>query len=149
VPICEDGDVRARFLVRLEEIKQSVQIIEQLIDRIPGGPLNVYDDAKMTKPDKASVYGSIEGLIQHFELIMTNRGWEPPIAEAYGANETANGELGYYVVSDGGPRPWRARTRPPSFINYQIMPMLLEGHMLADTVAILGSLNIVAAELDR
>ena len=149
VPICEDGDVRARFLVRIEEIKQSAHIIEQLIDNIPGGPLNVFDDAKVTKPDKANVYGSIEGLIQHFELIMTNRGWEPPVAEAYGANETANGELGYFVVSDGGPRAFRARTRPPSFINYQIMPMLLEGHMLADTVAILGSLNIVAAELDR
>jgi NADH-quinone oxidoreductase subunit D len=149
VPVCEDGDVYARFLVRIEEMKQSIAIIRQLIDEIPGGPLNAYDDSKMVKPDKPDVYGSIEGLIQHFELIMTNRGWEPPIAEAYGANETANGELGFYIVSDGSPRPWRARTRPPSFINYQIMPMLLEGHMLADTVAVLGSLNIVAAELDR
>lgn len=149
VPVCADGDVRARFLVRMEEIRQSIHIIEQLIDDIPGGPVNVYDDSKMTKPDKADVYGSIEGLIQHFELIMTNRGWEPPIAEAYGANETANGELGYHVISDGSPRPWRARTRPPSFINYQVIAMLLEGHMLADTVAVLGSLNIVAAELDR
>jgi NADH-quinone oxidoreductase subunit D len=149
VPVCDDGDVYARFLVRIEEMKQSVAIIQQLIDHIPGGPLNAYDDSKMVKPDKPDVYGSIEGLIQHFELIMTNRGWEPPIAEAYGANETANGELGFYIVSDGSPRPWRARTRPPSFINYQIMPMLLEGHMLADTVAVLGSLNIVAAELDR
>ena len=149
VPVCEDGDVYARFLVRIEEMKQSIAIIRQLIDEIPGGPLNAYDDSKMVKPDKPDVYGSIEGLIQHFELIMTNRGWEPPIAEAYGANETANGELGFFIVSDGSPRPWRARTRPPSFINYQIMPMLLEGHMLADTVAVLGSLNIVAAELDR
>jgi NADH-quinone oxidoreductase subunit D len=80
---------------------------------------------------------------------MTNRGWSPPVAEAYGAQETANGELGYFIVSDGGPRPWRVKTRPPSFINYQVMGMLTEGHMLADVVAILGSLNIVAAELDR
>ncbi|MEN0019724.1 MAG: hypothetical protein AAF747_02450 [Planctomycetota bacterium] len=92
---------------------------------------------------------SIEGLIQHFELIMSNRGWEPPIAEAYGANETANGELGYFIVSDGSPRPWRVKTRPPSFINYSTMARLTEGHMLADIVAILGSLNVVAAELDR
>jgi NADH-quinone oxidoreductase subunit D len=149
VPVCDEGDVYARFLVRLEEIKQSFKIIDQLIDRIPGGPLDSFADSKMVKPSKGDVYGSIEGLIQHFELIMSNRGWKPPIAEAYGAQETANGELGYFIVSDGGPRAWRARTRPPSFINYQIMPKLIEGHMLADVVAVLGSLNIVAAELDR
>ncbi len=149
VPISHEGDVYARFQVRLEEAKQAIGIIDQLIDSIPGGPLDVFADSKMVKPAKEDVYGSIEGLIQHFELIMSNRGWEPPVAEAYGAQETANGELGYYVVSDGGPRAWRARTRPPSFINYQLMPKLIEGHMLADIVAVLGSLNIVAAELDR
>ncbi len=149
VPISTEGDVYARFQVRLEEAKQAISIIDQLIDAIPGGPLDVFADSKMVKPAKSDVYGSIEGLIQHFELIMSNRGWEPPIAEAYGANETANGELGFYVVSDGGPRSWRSKTRPPSFINYQLMPKLIEGHMLADIVAVLGSLNIVAAELDR
>ncbi len=149
VPIASDGDVYARFLVRLEEIKQAIKIIDQLIDNIPSGPIDVFSDSKMVKPPKSDVYGSIEGLIQHFELIMSNRGWEPPVAEAYGANETANGELGYFVVSDGGPRAWRVKTRPPSFINYQLMPKLIEGHMLADIVAVLGSLNIVAAELDR
>ncbi|MAY75660.1 MAG: NADH-quinone oxidoreductase subunit NuoD [Phycisphaerae bacterium] len=149
VPVSSEGDVYARFQVRLEEAKQSIKIIEQLIDNIPQGPLDVFADGKVTKPRKEDVYGSIEGLIQHFELIMSNRGWEPPVAEAYGANETANGELGYFIVSDGGPRPWRVKTRPPSFINYQLMPKLIEGHMLADVVAVLGSLNIVAAELDR
>ena len=149
VPLGSDGDVLTRFLVRLEEIKQARSIIRQLIDNIPGGPLDTFADGKMVKPSKKDVYGSIEGLIQHFELIMTNRGWEPPIAEAYGCNETANGELGYYVVSDGGPRAWRVKTRPPSFINYSVMAKLTEGHMLADVVAILGSINIVAAELDR
>ncbi|MCW5757939.1 MAG: NADH-quinone oxidoreductase subunit D [Phycisphaeraceae bacterium] len=149
VPVCQDGDVYARFLVRIEEIKQSVRIIDQLIDTIPAGPLNAFTDSKMVKPPKGEVYGSIEGLIQHFELIMSNRGWKPPVAEAYGCQETANGELGYFIVSDGGPRPWRVRTRPPSFINYQVMAKLTEGHMLADIVGILGSLNIVAAELDR
>ncbi len=149
VPVGSAGDVYERFQVRLAEAWQSIRIIEQLIDKIPGGPMDVFADSKMVKPRKADVYGSIEGLIQHFEIIMSNRGWEPPIAEAYGAQETANGELGYFIVSDGGPRPWRVRTRPPSFINYALMPKLIEGHMLADVVAVLGSLNVVAAELDR
>jgi NADH-quinone oxidoreductase subunit D len=149
VPVCTTGDVYARFLVRLEEVRQSVSIIEQLIDDIPSGPVNVFDDSKMHLPDKSSVYGSIEGLIQHFELVMWNRGWEAPIAEVYVAAETANGELGYFIVSDGSPKAWRAGCRPPSFINYSVFPKLIEGHLLADVVAVLGSLNIIAAELDR
>jgi NADH-quinone oxidoreductase subunit D len=149
VPVCDEGDVYARFLVRVEEIKQSIKIVEQLIDRIPGGPVDAFADAKMSKPPKRDVYGSIEGLIQHFELIMSNRGWTPPIAEVYGANEGPNGEQGFYIVSDGGPRPWRVKTRPACFINYQVMAKLTEGHMLADVVAVLGSINVVAAELDR
>lgn len=154
VPVHTDGDVYARFHVRLEEMRQSCDIIRQLLDddiwkQIKGAPLDTFADGKWAKPRKAEVYGSIEGLIQHFEIIMTNRGWEAPIAEVYGANETANGELGYYIVADGGPRPWRVKTRPPSFINFSVMARMLEGHMLADTVAVLGSLNIIAAELDR
>jgi len=149
VPIAHDGDVYARFLVRIEEIKQSIRIIEQLIENLPQGPVDTYVDEKWTKPSKDQVYGSIEGLIQHFEIIMTNRGWEAPIAEAYGAHETANGELGYYIVGDGSNRSWRVKTRPPSFLNYALMPKMIEGHMLADIVAVMGSLNVVAAELDR
>lgn len=149
VPISTAGDVYSRYLVRVEEVKQSVHIIKQLIDNIPDGPTNVDDDGKVLKPDKASVYGSIEGLIQHFELVMWNRGWKPPVAEVYTAQESPNGELGYYIVSDGGPKAWRARTRPPSFINYQVFPKLVEGHLLSDVVAVLGSLNVIAAELDR
>ncbi len=149
VPIATTGDVFARYLVRLEEIRQAAYIIEQLIDDIPAGPINIDDDGKMNKPDKTSVYGSIEGLIQHFELVMTNRGWTAPVAQAYAANETANGELGFFIVSDGGPRAWRAKCRPPSFINYAVFPKLIEGHLLSDLVAVLGSLNVIAAELDR
>jgi len=149
VPLAADGDVYARFQVRIAEMRESIRIVDQLIDDIPGGPMDTFSDAKMAKPPKKDVYGSIEGLIQHFELIMTNRGWDAPIAEAYGANETANGELGYFIVADGGPRPWRVKTRPPSFLNFATLPKMLEGHMLADAVAVLGSLNIVAAELDR
>lgn len=149
VPIATDGDAYARFLVRVEEIKQSRAIINQLIDNIPDGPIDAFADSKMVKPNKKDVYGSIEGLIQHFELIMTNRGWQPPIAEAYGANETANGELGYYIVSDGTKCPFRVKTRPPSFINYQVAAKMIEGHLLSDIVAVIGSINVVAAELDR
>jgi NADH-quinone oxidoreductase subunit D len=149
VPLAYDGDAYCRFLVRIEEVKQSMRIIDQLIDNIPAGPVDAFSDSKMVKPNKKDVYGSIEGLIQHFELIMTNRGWEPPVAEAYGANETANGELGYYIVSDGSKCPWRVRTRPPSFINYQAVAKMTEGHLLSDIVAVIGSINVVAAELDR
>jgi len=149
VPVCDEGDVYARFLVRIEEVRQAIRIIDQLIDNIPQGPVDTFADGKLVKPRKEDVYGSIEGLIQHFELIMTNRGWTPPVAECYACQETANGELGYYIVSDGSPRSWRAKTRPPSFNNYQVMAKMTEGHQLADVVAILGSLNIVAAELDR
>ena len=80
---------------------------------------------------------------------MTNRGWDTPIGECYGAIEGPNGELGFYIVADGGRCPWRASTRPPSFIHFQVLAKMLEGHMLADVVAVLGSLNIIAAELDR
>jgi NADH-quinone oxidoreductase subunit D len=149
VPIMHEGDVYCRFRVRVEEIKQAAHIIRQLIDKIPGGPTNVYDDVAVHIPAKAETYGSIEGLIHHFELFMDNRKWPAPIAEVYGANETANGELGFYIVSSGEPTIWRARTRPPSFINYQSFPKMMEGHMLADVVAVLGSLNVIAAELDR
>jgi len=149
VAIAEAGDVFARFLVRMEEMKQSVKIIEQLIDDIPGGPMNTDDDGKMAKPPKSAVYGSIEGLIQHFELVMTNRKWEAPVNEVYAATETGNGEHGFYIVADGGPVPWRVRHRPPSFIHFSCLPKMLEGHTLADTVAVIGSLNIIAAELDR
>ncbi len=149
VPVMETGDVYARFYVRLEEIKQSMHILRQLIDNIPKGPVNVSPEGKETLPPKKEVYSSIEGLIHHFELIMTNRGFEAPKGEVYGRIESANGELGYYVVSDGSNVPWRARTRPNSFINYQVFPKLIEGHTISDVVAILGSINIIAAELDR
>ncbi len=149
VPVAYEGDCYARYLVRVEEIKQSCHIIRQLIDRIPQGPVDAFADSKVVKPNKKDVYGSIEGLIQHFELIMTNRGWKPPIAECYFAQESANGELGYFIVSDGGPRPWRVKVRPPCFVNYSLMQRMAEGHLLSDIVACVGSINVVAAELDR
>jgi NADH-quinone oxidoreductase subunit D len=149
VPIMSTGDVYARYLVRLEEMKQSIHIIRQLIDNIPAGPVNVSPEGKEVLPPKEQVYSSIEGLIQHFEMIMTNRGFEAPKGEIYGCIESANGELGYYIVSAGENVPWRVRNRPPCYINYQTFPKLIEGHMISDVVAILGSINVIAAELDR
>lgn len=149
VPIAHGGDALARYLVRIEEMRQSAAIIAQAIDNIPAGRVDVAPDDRFNLPDKENVYGSIEGLIHHFEIVMTNRGFRVPVGECYAANESANGELGFYLVADGGPNPYRARCRPPSFINYQVFPRLIQGHMLADVVAVLGSLNIIAAELDR
>lgn len=149
VPIAHGGDVYSRFLVRLEELKQSAHILEQVVRMMPEGPVNVLADEKATLPNKREIYFSIEGLIHHFEKVMTNRGLAPPVGEAYFANETANGELGFYLVSDGGNAAYRARCRPPSFINYQLFPRLIEGHQLSDIPAVLNSVNIIAAELDR
>ena len=95
------------------------------------------------------MYGSIEATIQQFELVMHNRGFDAPIGEAYGSTEGPNGELGYYLVGDGDRTPWRVSVRPPCFFNFSAFAKMLEGHQLADFVAVLGSLNIIAAELDR
>ena len=100
-------------------------------------------------PDKNKVYSTIEGLIQHFELVMWNRGCPAPHDECYAAIEGPNGELGFYLVGDGSNVAYRARCRPPSFIHFALFPMLIRGHTVSDVVAVLGSLNIIAAELDR
>ncbi len=149
VPYATEGDCYARFQVRLEEMHQSLRIVEQAIENLPSGPVNVPVAEKYTLPDKATIHGSMEGLIQHFELIMPNRGAETPVNEAYAAVEGPNGELGFYVVADGTQNAWRARTRPPSFVNFQVFPHVIHDHLISDVVAILGSLNIIAAELDR
>jgi NADH-quinone oxidoreductase subunit D len=149
VPVAYGGDVFARFLIRMEEVRQSCAIIEQVVAMMPEGPINLTADQKVMLPDKREVYFSIEGLIHHFEKIMTNRGLTPPVGEAYFATETANGELGFYLVSDGGRSAWRARCRPPSFMHFQVFPKLVIGHQISDVPPVLNSLNIIAAELDR
>jgi NADH-quinone oxidoreductase subunit D len=143
------GDAYARYLVRMDEMLESLKIVHQTVENLPPGPINVDVDSKAVLPDQTAIYRSIESLIQHFELVMNNRKWETPHDEVYGATETANGELGFYVVGDGGGVPYRARTRPPSYIHFQLFPHLIVGHQLSDVVAVLGSLNIIAAELDR
>jgi NADH-quinone oxidoreductase subunit D len=149
VPYATEGDCYARFQVRLEEIYQSLKITEQALENLPTGPVNVPIAEKFPIPDKGTTYNSMEGLIQHFELIMPNRGMVSPVDEIYFAVESPNGELGYYLVSDGSQTAWRTRTRPPSFINFQVFPHVIKNHLIADIGAVLGSLNIIAAELDR
>jgi NADH-quinone oxidoreductase subunit D len=143
------GDCYARYLVRMEEMLESLKIVHQAVENLPAGPINVDIDSKAILPDKPATYRSIEGLIQHFELIMTNRQWKTPVDEVYGAVESPNGELGFYVVADGSGKPYRCRTRPPSYIHFAVFPLLIVGHQISDVVAVLGSLNIIAAELDR
>jgi NADH-quinone oxidoreductase subunit D len=143
------GDSLARYLVRMEEMLESLKIIDQGIENLPSGPVNVDVNSKVVLPDQFSTYRSIESLIQHFEIIMPNRGFHAPVDEVYGAIESPNGELGFYIVSDGTERAYRARTRPPSFIHFAIFPDIIVGHQISDIVVVLGSLNIIAAELDR
>ncbi|WP_437206205.1 NADH-quinone oxidoreductase subunit D [Planctomicrobium sp. SH664] len=143
------GDCYARYLVRMEEMLESVKLINQAIDNIPSGPVNVQSDTDVVLPAKPAVYRSIEGLIQHFEVLMPNRGFEVPHEEIYAVTESPAGELGFYIVGDGTTRAYRARCRPPSFIHFATFPHMIRGHQLSDVVAVLGSLNVIAAELDR
>lgn len=143
------GDCYARFQVRMREMQESCKIIEQAIEGLPAGPIYPHDLDKCALPDKTEVYRSIEGLIHHFEVLMPNRGAPAPLGEMYAATESPNGELGYYLVSDGSFHAYRARTRPPSLVHFSLFPRMIRGSQLSDAVAVLGSLNIIAAELDR
>ncbi len=143
------GDCFARYLVRMSEMRESLRIVEQAIENIPAGPVNVAVGERTALPTKRQVYSTIEGTITHFELSMANRGFETPNEESYFAIEAPNGELGFYVVGDGTDVAYRARCRPPSYIHFSLFPYLIRGHTLSDIVAVLGSLNIIAAELDR
>jgi NADH-quinone oxidoreductase subunit C/D len=146
VPVASTGDSYARYLVRLEEMRQSLRIIEQAIDNLPDGPV-ITDNHHAALPPKAKVYSEMESLIWHFKLIYD--GVKVPAGAAYSATEGANGELGYYLVSDGSGKPYRIKVRPPCFAIFQAYSHMLEGHLVADAIAILSSLNIIAGELDR
>ena len=196
VPTGSYGDNYDRYLVRMEEMEQSMRIVEQALDQIPPGPVNVdhegrvlpadvmVDEAKMGRvagfkqvrvsldptlegstrghheavnaperravlPAKEDAYGNIEGLMHHFKLIMLGHGITPPPGEYYSAVEGANGELGFYVVSDGGDRPYRVRVRPPCFTIMSALPELITGGLVADIVPTFGSVNMIGGELDR
>jgi NADH-quinone oxidoreductase subunit C/D len=146
VPLGEQGDNYDRYLVRMEEIRQSMRMVEQCMAQMPVGPVQL-DDARMTMPPKADVYGTIEGLMNHFKLVI--EGIRPPPGEAYFPVEGANGELGFYVISDGTGRPYRCRVRPPCFLLMQGLQKMIKGGMVADIVATFGTINMIAGENDR
>jgi NADH:ubiquinone oxidoreductase subunit D len=146
VPVGEAGDTCDRYMVRMEEMRQSLRIIEQAIAKLPGGPINI-DDPRFILPEKAQVYENIEALMNHFKFIM--EGVKVPAGEVYSATEAANGELGFYIVSRGGGGPYKIKVRPPCFPLFQGIPHLVKGQMIADLIAVLGSVNIIAGELDR
>jgi NADH-quinone oxidoreductase subunit D len=196
VPLGERGDNYDRYLVRMEEMHQSIRIVRQCVKAIPGGPISVdmgghtmksFDlvdqaklghtaglvnivstveptlegserpfhdrimmkDKRVVLPNKGDAYGNIEGLMNHFKLVMDSHGIRPPEGDTYFAVEGANGELGFYVVSDGKDHPYRVRVRPPCFFGMAGLHTMLEGYMVADIVATFGSINMIAGELDR
>ncbi|MCB0340192.1 MAG: NADH-quinone oxidoreductase subunit D, partial [Bdellovibrionales bacterium] len=146
IPLGSKGDNYDRFLVRFHEIEQSLKICEQAIKNMPGGPISVEDPHIVLTP-KDEVYGSIDGMINHFELVI--RGVEPPKGEVYFPVEGGNGELGYFVVSDGSGRPYKCHVRAPSFIHMGIVRKMLIGHSIADIVPIFGMVNMIGGECDR
>jgi NADH-quinone oxidoreductase subunit D len=146
VPVGVTGDVYDRFLVRMEELRQSVLILEQAAKRLPDGPVNV-DDARVILPPKSKATSEMESMIHHFKQVM--EGPRPLPGESYVAVESPKGEKGYYMVSDGTAKPVRWRIRPPSFVNLSAIPKMVEGHLLSDVIAINASIDIVMGEIDR
>jgi NADH-quinone oxidoreductase subunit D len=147
VPVGEDGDNWDRFMVRLEEIRQSIRIIEQALDQMPDdGPVNV-DDPRIVFPEKEDVYTTIEATIAHFKLVM--EGLLVPKGEVYSFTEGGNGELGFHIVSDGSGTPYRVRVRPPCWYNLAASREMLLGGMIADIIPTFGSVNMIGGECDR
>lgn len=146
VPVGSSGDAYERYLCRMEEIRQSLKILRWCFDNMPEGPVAV-DNKLVSLPPKQQVYGNIEGLMNHFMLIIN--GVQPPVGEVYHAVESPNGELGFYVISDGSGTPYRVKCRPPCFPLMAGFSKMCTGGRLADAIAALGSINIIAGELDR
>ena len=146
IPVGSAGDVYDSYLVRMEEMRQSTRILRQAIDNMPGGPVNV-DDPKVFLPRKDKVLTSMEELIHQFMLV--TEGFECPAGEVYHATEVPKGELGFYIVSTGGKSPYRLRIRSSAFNNLSALPRMAEGELVADVVAIIGSLDPVMGEVDR
>jgi NADH-quinone oxidoreductase subunit D len=146
VPVGTHGDVYDRFLVRMEEMRQSVKLIRQAIDQLPGGPV-MTEDLRVALPGKEATMTSIEAMQRHFILVI--HGFRAPVGEYYASIESPKGELGWYIVSTGENHAYRARNRAPSFVNLQALPLLCEGGMVADVIANIGSIDIVLGEVDR
>ncbi|MGH7448034.1 MAG: NADH dehydrogenase (quinone) subunit D [Longimicrobiales bacterium] len=146
VVVGENGDCYDRYLVRMEEMRQSLLLLDQAIARLPAGPINV-DDPRVILPGKMDAMSDMESMIHHFKLVMG--GVQAPIGESWFSVESSKGELGMYVVSDGGSKPVRWRVRGPSFINLSALPKMVEGHLLSDVITVNASLDIVLGEIDR
>ncbi len=146
VPVGEHGDVYDRYLVRVEEMRQSIRIVEQALEDLPGGPINVSDHSVILPP-KDEAMGSIDTMIAHFKLVM--EGLQVPAGETWYSIESSKGELGFGIISNGGAKPVRCRFRGPSFINLAALPYLVEGELVADVIAINASLDVVLGEIDR
>ena len=146
IPLGENGDVYDRYLVRIEELKQSLDLIKQGLKKLKPGP--IYADApKVIPPLKEQVMTDIGALIHHFKIV--SEGFKVPEGEVYMAIETPRGELGYYIVSDGSAKPYRVKIRTPSFVNLEALETLVKGRLIADVVATIGSMDIVLGEVDR
>ena len=146
VPVYREGDVYARYRVRMEEMRESVRIVEQALRRMPGGPW-IADDRKVVLPPREELHTSMESLIHHFKIV--TEGFRVPEGEVYVAVESPRGELGCYVVSDGGPKPWRVKFRAPSFVALEATATAMSNALIADMIAIVGSLDTVMGEVDR
>jgi len=146
VPVGQYSDVYDRYRVRMAEMYQSREIIKQCIENMPSGPINV-SDRKIVPPPRQELDNSMEAVIHHFKL--WTEGFHPPAGEAYVPLESPKGEIGFYIVSDGTNRPYRAHMRPPSFMNLQALSKMAEGRLIADVVAIIGSIDIILGEIDR
>ncbi len=146
VPIATEGDVWARYVIRLEEMRESVKIIQQTLDGIPDGPVTA-DAPKVVLPDREKMKTEMESLIYHFKIV--TEGFPVPAGEVYQAIESPRGEMGYYVVADGTAKPYRVHMRNPSFATLQALETMCKGRLLADVVAVIGSIDIVLGEIDR
>src|SRR5271166_5981338 len=146
VPTRSEGDVYARYMVRVAELRESMKIVIQAMEGMPEGRIRA-NAPHLVMPERESMKNSIEGLIYHFKIV--TEGFHPPIGEAYQAIESPRGELGFYIVSDGSPKPFRCHLRAPGFANLQALPQLMQGRLIADAVACIGSIDIVLGEIDR
>jgi NADH-quinone oxidoreductase subunit D len=146
VPVLEHGDVYARYLVRVQEMRESLKIVEQALNKLPLGPVRS-DNRKFVPPPRSEIGVSMEALIHHFKL--WTEGFSAPKASVYSAVESPRGELGVYMEGDGGPKPHRVHMRTPSFDNLGVLPYIVKGHLVADLVAILSSIDIVLGDIDR
>ncbi|MFZ3065384.1 MAG: NADH dehydrogenase (quinone) subunit D [Nitrospirota bacterium] len=146
VPLGKNGDVYDRYLIRVEEMRQSIKIIKQCLDKMPKGPV-VIDNPKIVLPEKKKTMTEIESLIHHFKLV--SEGYKTPPGEVYCSTEAPKGELGIYIVSDGSNKPYRMKVRAPSFVHLGAFDYMSKGHMIADIIAIIGTIDIVLGEVDR